>query len=64
MEIDLQGENISVFRVNLGMWPLKLIVSENWACSDISNIYLWGFQEDRWENVHFLSQEPQMIHIG
>ena len=26
-----------IFRVNLGMWPLKLIVSENWAL-------FWGFQ--------------------
>ena len=26
-----------IFRVNLGMWPLKLIVSEKWAL-------FWGFQ--------------------
>ena len=42
-----------IFRVNLGMWPLKLIVSEKQAL-------FWGFQHtfigfsgDRWENVHF-----------
>ena len=28
--------------------------SETMPCSEDSNTYLWSFQEDRWENVHFL----------
>ena len=26
---------------------------ENKPCSEGFNTHLWGFQEDRWENVHF-----------
>ena len=56
-----------IFRVNLGMWPLKLLVSEKRAL-------FWGFQHtfmgflgDRWENVHFSSKPrhvtPQIKHL-
>ena len=43
----------SVFRVNLGMWPLqKLIVSENHrTCCEGFNTHLLGFQGDRWESI-------------
>ena len=41
-----------IFRVKLGMWPLKSIVSENEPCSEGFNTHLWYFQGDRWENVH------------
>ena len=44
-----------IFRVNLGMQPLKSIVSENgslfWGYQ-----HTWGFQGDRWDNVHFVSK--------
>ena len=57
-----------IFRVNLGMWPLKSIVSEKRAL-------FWGFQHtfmgfsgDRWENVHFESKPrhvtPQIDRLG
>ena len=42
-----------IFWVNLSMCPLKLIVSEKWSCSGGFITHLWGFQEDRWENIHF-----------
>ena len=32
------------------------------------NIHLWGFQGDRWENIHFASKPrhvtPQIDHLG
>ena len=41
-----------IFRVNLGMWPLKSIVSEKRVtCSEGFNTHLWGFSWDRWENM-------------
>ena len=42
-----------MFSINLSMWPLKLIVSEKQPFSEGFNTYLWGFQGDRMENVHF-----------
>ena len=42
-----------IFRVNLGMWPHKSIVSEKRALFWGFNTHLWGFWGDRWENVHF-----------
>ena len=57
-----------ILRVNLGMWPLKLIVSENEPCSEGFNIHLWGFQGDRSANIHFESKPrhvtPQIDHLG
>ena len=55
-------ENMFIFRVNLGMWPLKSIVSEKQAL-------FWGFQHtsygvsqgDRWENIHLESKPKHMI---
>ena len=49
-----------IFRVNLGMWPLKLIVLENKPCSESSNTYLCSFQADRWKNIHF-STKPRHV---
>ena len=37
-----------IFRVNLGMWPLKLIVLEKELCSESSNTHLCRFEADRW----------------
>ena len=50
---EIDGETF-IFRINLGMWPLKSIVSENRAL-------FWGFQhtfisvskEIDEENIHF-----------
>ena len=44
---------ILICQVNLGMWP------SNWSswkikpCSEGFNTRIWGFQGDRWKNVHF-----------
>ena len=47
-------EKHSVFRVNLGMWVLKSIYSENQAMFwGFQHIFM-GFQEDRWENIQLL----------
>ena len=43
----------SIFRVNLGMWPLKSIVLEKQALFWGLNTHLWGFSGDRWESIHF-----------
>ena len=32
-----------IFRVNLGMWPLKSIVSEKWGLFEGLNTHIWGF---------------------
>ena len=57
-----------IYQVNLGMWPLKLICWENEPCSEGLNTHLWGFQGDRWENVHFESKPrhvtPQIDLLG
>ena len=47
-----QWDNIHL-RVNLGMWPLKLIVLEKQALFWGFNTHLWGFQGDRWEKFIF-----------
>ena len=56
-----------IFRVNLGMWPLKMIVSEKQALFWGFNTHLWDFQGDRWENINFLSKPrhvtPQNDHL-
>ena len=98
-----------ILRVNLGMWPLKFIVSENMSpvlrvsthiyvvtkeidgktfilrvnlrhvtpqidclsknepCCKGINTHLWGFQGDRWKNIHFESKLrhviPQIHHL-
>ena len=41
---------------------------ENGPCSEGFNTHLWGFQEDRWENIYFLSKPrhvtPQIDCLG
>ena len=49
---ELDGKTF-IFRVHLGMWTLKLIVSENKHSSEGFNTHLWAFWGDRWENIHF-----------
>ena len=49
---EIDGETF-IFRVNLGMWPLKSIVLEKRALFWGFNTHLWGFQGHRWENIHF-----------
>ena len=41
-----------MLKVNLGMWPLKSIVSENWFLFCCCNTHFWGFQANSWLNVH------------
>ena len=58
-----------ICRVNLGMWPLKLIVLRKMIpCSEGFNTHLRGFSGDRWENIHFSNQprhvSPQVDHLG
>ena len=36
-----------IFRVNLAMWPLKLIILEKWDLFEGFNTHLWGFLGDR-----------------
>ena len=50
-----------IFRVNLGMWPSNWSSWESEPCSEGFNTHLWGFQGDRWENIHFLSKPRQLI---
>ena len=54
-----------IFQVNLGMWPCKMFIFKNEICSEGFNTHLWGFQEDKWENVH-LSIKPRHVtpHIN
>ena len=43
-----------IFRANLGMWgPSNRLSQKNEPCCEGFNTHLWGFQEDRWENIHF-----------
>ena len=49
-----------IFRVNLGMWALKLIVLENEPCSESSNTHLCSCQADSWKNIHF-STKPRHV---
>ena len=64
---EIQGKTF-IFWVNLGMWPLKSIISEKWALFWGFNTYLWGFSGDWWQNVHFSSKPrhvtPQIEHLG
>ena len=53
------------------MWPLKSIVLEKWALFwGFQHTCTWGFQEDRWENVHFqvnlgnLSSKPRHVDLN
>ena len=41
-----------IFRVNLGMWPLKSIVLKKQDLFWGSNTHLCSFQEDRWEHIY------------
>ena len=63
-----KDEKTFIFRVNLGMWPLKSIVSEKWTLFWGFNTHVWVFSGDRWENIHFLSKPrhvtPQIDHLG
>ena len=65
MEID--GKTF-IFRVNLGMWTLKSIVSEKQGLFWGFQHTLWGFYGDTWENIHFQCKPrhvtPQIIHLG
>ena len=45
-----------IFQVTLGIWPANRSSQKNKPCSEGFNTHLWGFQGDRWENVHFLSK--------
>ena len=45
-----------IFRVNLGMWPSNQSSQRKEPCSVGFNTHLWGFQGDRWENIHFESR--------
>ena len=50
-----KGGKTFIFQLNLGMWPLKLFVSEKRRnCSEGFNTYLWGFSWDRWTKCSFL----------
>ena len=57
-----------VFRVNLGMWPLKSIISDNQALFRGFQHTFMGYQGHRWENVHFSTKPrhvtPQSNHLG
>ena len=57
-----------IFRVNLGMLPLKSIVSENEPCFEGFNTHIWCFQGHRQENIHFSSKPrhvtPQIDRLG
>ena len=50
-----------ILRVNLGMWPLKSdCLRKLKPYSEGFNTHFWGFQADRWENIHFESK-PQHV---
>ena len=57
-----------ILRVNLGMWPLKLMVSAKWALLCMFQHTFMGFQGDRLENIHFESKPmhvtPQIAGLG
>ena len=51
------------------MWPLKLIALRKMKpCSEGFSTHLWGFQGDRWKNIHFSGQPSlvttQIDHLG
>ena len=45
-----------IFRINLHKWPLKSIISGNWALFWGFQHTFMGFEGDRWENIHFLNK--------
>ena len=46
-----------IFSVNLHMWlPQIDHLGKIEPCYEGFNMHLWGFQEDRWENIHFLNK--------
>ena len=49
-----------IFRVNLAGDPPNQSSQKNEPCSEGFNTHLWGFQGDRWENVHFESKPRQV----
>ena len=49
-----------IFGINLGVWTSNQSSWKNEPCSEGFNTHLWGFQGDRWENVHF-SSEPRHV---
>ena len=57
-----------IFRVNLGMWPLKLIISGKMSPVLRFQHTFMGFSGDRWENVPFESKPrhvtPQIDLLG
>ena len=58
-----------ICRENLGMWPCKLIISENWALFWRFLTHIYGVsQGERWENIHFESKPrhvtPQINCLG
>ena len=61
--------NHSFVQVNLGMWPIKLIVLENQALFWRVSTHIHGISKERtWENIHFSSKPrcvtPQIDHLG
>ena len=56
---DIGGKTF-IFSINLGMWPLKSIISEKEPCSEGFNTHLWCFQGHRWENMNF-STKPRHV---
>ena len=50
---EIEGKTF-IFRVNLGMWPLKLIVLEKQALVwEFQHPFIQCYQADRWKNIHF-----------
>ena len=57
-----------IFKVNLGMMTPQINhLRKNESCSEGFNTHSWGFQGDRWENIHFLPKPrhvtPQIDHL-
>ena len=52
----IDGE-IFIFQANLGIWPPQINgLEKNNPSYEGLNTHLWGFQVDRWENVHISSK--------
>ena len=56
---EMEGK-MFIYRVNLGMWPSNRLSWKNKPSSEGFNTHLWGFQGDRWENMHF---ERKLEHV-
>ena len=60
-------ENIH-FCVNLGMWPLKLIIPYNWVPVERVSTHIYGVSGRNMEKFLFLSKPrqmtPQIYHLG